>query len=166
VEDVHVEARRMTAGDLRRLAEAVDGVRDVPAYVVWGTDGPVVTQDRPHADEVVFECMTNNSVPQRTRLRSITLEPALVTSDGKPVPDIAVRFDAAFWSEAAVEKFVLPYYTRMATVSEAVRMRKAFNHTSVAAMLHMPDSTSRMLTSIRRSGALEALTLLEFEASL
>src|SRR6185437_16205262 len=156
----------MTAGDLRRLADAVDGVRDVPAYVVWGTQGAVVTEDRPPADEVVFECLTNNTIPQRTRLRSITLDPALVTSDGQPVTDVAARFDAAFWSEAAVEKFVLPYYTRMATVSEAARVRKAFNHTSVAAMLHMPDSTSRMLSSVRRTGALEALTLLEFEASL
>lgn len=161
-----MEARRITAGDLRKLAEAVDGVRDVPAYVVWGKDGPVVTQDRPAADEVVFECVTNNSVPQRTRLYSITLEPSVVTSDGTPVTNVATRFDAVFWSEAAVEKFVLPYYTRVATAAEAVRMRRAFNHTSVAAMMHMPDSTSRMLTNVRRSGALEALTLSEFEASL
>ncbi len=161
-----MKAQRITASDLRRLAEAVDGVRDVPAYVVWGKDGPVVTQDRPPADEVVFECVTNNSVPQRARLHSITLEPGVVTSDGKPVTNFAAKFDAIFWSEAAVEKFVLPYYARVATVGEAARMRKAFNHPSVAAMIHMPDSTSGMLSNVRRSGALEALTVAEFEASL
>ena len=161
-----MEVRRMTANDLRKLAEAVDGIRDVPAYVVWGKDGPAVTEERPELEDVIFECMTKNTDPNRAKFRSITLDPPVVRSDGHPMTDIAAQFDAMFWSEAAVEKFVLPYYIRMGTPEEVSRIRKAFNHESVFAAIHMPDSTSYMLTSIRRRAALEALTLQEFEASL
>ncbi len=161
-----MEVRQMTANDLRKLAEAVDGIRDVPAYVVWGKDGPTVTKERPEHGEPIFECMTKNTEPGRAKFRSITLDPAVVKADGKPMTDIAAQFDAMFWTEAAVEKFVLPYYMRMEAPEEVSRIRKAFNHESVFATTHMPDSTTCMLTSIRSRNSLEALTLREFEALL
>lgn len=160
-----MEARQLTAGDLRRLAEAVDGIRDVPAYVVWGESGPVITKDPPAPEEVIFQCMTKSATPDRTKLRSIALDPAVVAPDGK-VMDVAGQFDAMFWSEAAVEKFVLPYYMHVGTPDEVTRILDAFNHASVAAMLHLPDSTHCVLTSVRRRSSFEVLTLKEFEASL
>ena len=161
-----MEARQLTAGDLRRLAEAVDGIRDVPAYVVWGKDGPVITKNPPAPEDVIFECMTKSTKPDRTKLRSISLDPAVVTPDGKPMADVAGKFDAMFWSESAVQKFVLPYYMHVGTADEVSRVLRAFNHATVAAMLHLPDSTHCVLTSVRSGSTLQALTLKEFEASL
>ncbi|HEY5086674.1 MAG TPA: hypothetical protein VII66_04860 [Gemmatimonadaceae bacterium] len=161
-----MEKRQLTANDLRKLAEAVDGIRDEPAYVVWGTNGPEVQTNRPASEDVMFECMTKNENPDRAELRSIILDPPVVTSDGKLLADLAARADAMFWSEAAVEKFVIPYYVRFSTSQEVDRIRKAFSHASVVALIHLPDSTSLVLTSVRTGRAMEILTLQEFESSL
>ncbi|MEO6778418.1 MAG: hypothetical protein ABI194_03115 [Gemmatimonadaceae bacterium] len=158
-----MEKRQLTANDLRRLAEAVDGVRDETAYVVWGNTGPEVRTQRPASDEVIFECMTRNAVPDRARIGAITLQPPVIGSDGKPLPDFARRFDALFWSEAAVEKFMLPYYAGFSSPGQIDRMRKAFNQKLVVAGAHMPESTSCFLVS-DGSGALSTLTLEELEA--
>ena len=159
-----MERRQLTANDLRRLAEAVDGVRDETAYVVWGESGPEVRTQRPASDEVVFECMTSNAEPDRAKIGTITLHPPVIASDGTPLTDFAGRFDAMFWSEAAVEKFMIPYYIRFSSPGQIARMRSAFNQERVVASIHMPDSTSSFLVSIRGGEALSALTLEELEA--
>ncbi|HEY8309798.1 MAG TPA: hypothetical protein VIG47_04545 [Gemmatimonadaceae bacterium] len=159
--------RTLTANDLRALAEAADGARDKPAYVVWGDDGPELKTERPPAStEVIFECATNNVVPNRAKLHSITLDPPVVTSHGKTVTDIVTRYDAMFWSEAALEKFVLPYYLGSGKPELVDRIRKAFNHASVVAIMHLPDSSPIILSSIQSSEGVRALTLHEFEALL
>lgn len=156
--------RQLTANDLRRLAEAVDGVRDETAYVVWGNGGPEVRTQRPASDEVIFECMTRNAEPDRARIAAITLHPPVIASDGKPLANFARRFDAMFWSEAAVEKFMLPYYVRFSSHAHVDRMRKAFKQKGVVASMHMPDSLGRYLVSVRDGEALAELTLEELEA--
>lgn len=154
-----MERRHLTANDLRRLAEAVDGVRDETAYVVWGNTGPEVRTQRPASDEVIFECMTSNSEPERARIRAITLHPPVVASDGTPLTDFATRFDAMFWSEAAVEKFMIPYYIRFSSREHIDRMRAAFKQKHVVAMLHLPETTSRFLVRVGGGEALSVLSL-------
>jgi hypothetical protein len=159
--------RSLTANDLRALAEAADGIRDKPAYVVWGDAGPELKTKRPAAStEVIFECVTDNIVPHRAKLRSITLEPSVMTTHGRPVTDIATRYDAMFWSEAAVEKFVLPYYIQSGHPELVDRLRKAFKHASVMAVAHLPESSPLLLISTESGNEVRALTLQEFEASL
>ncbi|MDQ2890847.1 MAG: hypothetical protein M3R65_09920 [Gemmatimonadota bacterium] len=159
--------RTLTANDLRALAEAADGVRDRPAYVVWGPDGPELKAEPPSASaDVIFECATSNIVPNRAKLRSMTIDPPMVTTGGAAVTDLATLHDAMFWSEAAVEKFVLPYYIRSGGPELAERIRKAFNHPSVIAIAHLPDSAPILLTAIRSRNGMEALTLSELEALL
>ena len=158
-----MEKRQLTANDLRRLAEAVDGVRDETAYVVWGSAGPEVRTQRPNSDEVIFECMTSNTEPDRAKIGAIHLQPPVIASDGKPLTNFARRFDAMFWSEAAVEKFLFPYYGRFSSPGHIDRMRRAFNQKRVVASMHMPDSLSRYLVSAPGGDTLAEVTLDDLE---
>ena len=159
-----MEKRQLTANDLRKLAEAVDGVRDETAYVVWGKEGPEVSTQQPASHEVIFECMTSNVEPDRRKMVAIKLERPVITAEGKPLTHFERRFDAMFWSEAALEKFMLPYYARFSSPRQMDRMRNASNQKRVLAVMHVPWSTSRFLTSARDGEALAALTLEELEA--
>lgn len=69
-----------------------------------------------------------------------------------------------FWSEAAVEKFMFPYYVRFSSPDHIARMRRAFNQERVVAAMHVPWSTSSFLVSVRGGEALSTLTLEELEA--
>lgn len=159
--------RTLSANELRRLAEAVDGIRDTKAYVVWGANGPEVKTSVAAGDDVIAECETNNVVGNRPRFRSIGIDPPLVDRSGRPVKDLASHYDAMFWSEPAVEKFVLPYYLRFHTPAEVDAIRSAFNHVSVYAVIHPPLSDFLCLSSARTDGkTLEALTLEELRAAL
>lgn len=159
--------RTLSANELRKLAEAVDGIRDTKAYVVWGASGPEVKTSVTSADEVMAECETHNVVGGRPRFTSITTDPPVVDHSGRAVHDLASRCDAMFWSEAAVEKFVLPYYLRFRTVDDVNAIRSAFNSRAVYAIIHPPLSDCVYLTGARTGGkTLEALTLEELRAAL
>ncbi len=162
-----MEKRPLTANELRRLAEAVDGIRDEPAYVVWSGGEPMVKKQLDDADELIVECETNNDVRHRSRLKSITLDPPMVDQHRVPVTDLSGQYDAMFWSEAAVEKFVIPYYAGFNNAADLARIEKSFNHPSVYAMLHLPFTEVCVLTTLRTGDkGLEALSLKEFESSL
>lgn len=159
--------RTLSANELRRLAEAVDGVRDRSAYIVWGANGPVVKTSVGQSDDVMAECETSNVVGNRPKFTSITIDPPLVDDRGTPVTDFASRYDAMFWSEAAVEKFVLPYYLRFRTPKQVDEIRTLFNHPSVYSILHLPLTDCIFTSTARTKGrTLEALTAAELRAAL
>ncbi|MGI9091259.1 MAG: hypothetical protein ACR2GG_09165 [Gemmatimonadaceae bacterium] len=161
------ERPTLTANQLRRLAEKVDGMRDQTVYVVWVDGKPRVKSELEQGDELIFTCETKNRVPQRPKFKSIALDPPVLNADGTVITDVAERFDAMFWSEAAVEKFVLPYYSRFKTADEINRLQRVFNQPSVYALVHMPDTSSFVLTSIRTGEkGLEILTIQELEGLL
>ena len=158
--------RTLSANELRRLAEAVDGIRDAKAYVIWGASGPEVRTSVKPTDDVMAECETRNVVHHRRSFDSITIDPPVVDGRGRPVRDLAKRYDAMFWSEAAVEKFALPYYLRFRTPAEVDAIRTAFDQASVCAMIHPPLSDCLYLSSARTDGkTLEVLTLAELRAA-
>lgn len=132
--------RTLSANELRRLAEAVDGVRDQTAYIVWGKSGPEVKTSVEKGDDVMAECRTPNVVRGRRTIRSITIDPPLVDGSGTPITDVASRFDAMFWSEASVEKFVLPYLLRAYTLAEVEEILKLYEQQAVSAIMHLPLS--------------------------
>jgi hypothetical protein len=159
--------RTLSANELRRLAEAVDGIRDRKAYVVWGADGPEVKTRVSATDDVMAECETTNVVRGRSRFDSISIDPPLVDRGGKRVSDVASRCDALFWSEPAVEKFVLPYYLRFRTPRQVDTIRDLFDQPSVYAIMHLPLSGCVFLASTRTEGrTIEALTQEELQAAL
>lgn len=159
--------RTLSANELRRLAEAVDGMRDQPAYIVWGANGPEVKTGIGRGDDVMAECETSNVVRERPRFTSITVAPPVVDDSGTPVTDIASRYDAMFWTEAAVEKFVLPYYLRFLTPADVDVIRVLFNRPLVYAIAHLPLTDCIFLTSVRTGGKrIEALTLEEMKKAV
>lgn len=162
--------RSITASELRRLAEAADGIRDQPAYLVWGAQGPEVKTTLGKDDELIVECETKNSVQSRPAFKTITLDPPVVDRDGKPVTHVAGQYDAMFWSEAAVEKFVVPYYAQFNTAHHIARIMTAFNHPASIGMIHPPLSDIKFMTSmrtaVRKQDGVEILSLNEFEAML
>jgi hypothetical protein len=161
-----MEKRLLTADELRKLAEAVDGIRDRSAYLVWTASGePQAKTSLDPDDELIVECETRNAAPERQSFRSIMLDPPMLDEKGNPVTDLPAKYDAMFWSEAAVEKFVLPYYARLNKPSVVTAMLQAFNHPSVCAVIHPPLSYIRFVTSIRTGDrGFEALDLREFES--
>jgi hypothetical protein len=162
--------RTLTASELRRLAEAADGIRDQAAYVVWGAHGPEVKTKLGKGDELIVECDTRSQVADRPEFQAITLDPPMVDSAGNPVSHVQSKYDAMFWSEASVEKFVIPYYSRFMTPHHLVRIMAAFNHPATTAMIHPPLSEIQFLTSVRTAKAgqkgVEVMGLKEFEAAL
>jgi hypothetical protein len=161
--------RPLTANELRKLAEAADGIRDKTAYVVWSGDEPQVKTKLDDGDELIVECETRNDAKKRASFTSIVLDPPLIDADGNAIKNIADKYDAMFWSEAAVEKFAIPYYARFTSPQDLARMLDAFNHPTTLAMMHPPLSYCHFMTSIRRErdgkSGVEVLGLKEFEAS-
>jgi hypothetical protein len=49
------------------------------------------------------------------------------------------KYDAVFWSNAAVEKFLVPYYTNVGGPEEAMRML-AQNKQDMMVIVHLPGS--------------------------
>ncbi len=157
------ERPTLTANELRRLAEAVDGFRDQPVYLVWTSGGAKATTERPSDDDLILECNTNN-VNQSRPILPIGFDPPVTDSQGAPIENFFERYDALFWSEAAIGKFVLPYYIGFNPPEFVARIRNAFNREDVYAMAHPVDTWTVFLTSIRTAGkGLEALTLEEIE---
>lgn len=144
----------LTANDVRRLAEALDGNRDAPVLVVlregklrWLPEGV-----KPQAgDQELFTVQTDNANPGRKQLEAVRLSPP-VNLPGKAdeTDDVVQAFDALFWTEAAVTKFVLPYYLRFYTPQEVNELWMAFlglrpdgsrdEESTVLAFGHLPYS--------------------------
>ncbi len=121
----------------------------------------VTTEVRPK-DELIVECVTRSQGGKWPKLRSISLDPPIVNKRGELIADTHSRFDAMFWSPAAVEKFVIPYYIRFNTIEYVNRIRNAFNRDEVEALTKLPWSDPAFL--FNEGGALKILTLEEVEA--
>ena len=83
-----MDKRPLTANELRKLAEAVDGIRDEMAYVVWTADGPQVKTKVDRGDEIIVECETKSDVKHRPTFNSIVLDPPMVDQHGVPVTEL------------------------------------------------------------------------------
>ena len=102
-------AKPVTANDLRWAGEAADGMRDQDLVLTRHEDGKLKVVPVKEADsEVLFKVRTDSDGLALTADRS----KFKLTYEGKDVP-IPPDTDAVFLTQSAVEKFVLPYYTRM-----------------------------------------------------
>ncbi|MBB4637075.1 hypothetical protein [Longimicrobium terrae] len=133
------------AGTLRRAAEAADGMRGQEVYLQIGQDDFVITEQKPanqDPDRLLITCHTcDYPVPDRPNLLSVVAS----TRKGSNSKAHSLRddYDAVFWSESAIEKFVQPYYARMYGVDAGVRLRlmqEAWRDPDVFAFAHLPKS--------------------------
>lgn len=119
-EPVHLDAYA-----LRGIAEAASGMRGSngePYFVIQegepGEGKLLVRPADPDETPPPGTIMVINTPPQ-VQDRPVVTEGSITPKGGKPFP--ISQYDAVFWTEAAVEKFVFPYY-----VSKS--MWKAKNH--------------------------------------
>jgi hypothetical protein len=119
-----------TANDLRQLAEEADGTRAKDLYIVIRKGELDLQTEKPAAGEAFVKVHTGW---RRGGLRA-TAQLRVVKVD---IPKTA---DAVFSSQSAIEKFVIPYYSRSRTPTELQELlRKLYRQGKVAAF-HLPGS--------------------------
>ena len=106
----------LNAEQLRQLTDAAASRRGGdPYWVVYGgQDSPTVHQSSDAPRDAVFGVQTRKVDPQRAPVTEV-----IVASEHVLTKNLAHKYDAVFWSEAAVEKFVLPYYASKSMWSAA-----------------------------------------------
>lgn len=131
-----------------RLAEAVDGVRDGRAH--WW----LITLAFPHRRPRFFDSYEEAAAARNPAEESEPLGPYVNGPKGrekKRVKSITITYedgtqrtgsgkDAVLLSEAAVEKFVIPYYTHVLGVDEAQKMWTTYLESDEPVLCHEPLS--------------------------
>ena len=135
-------SKLLSASLLKRLAETADGFRD--GREIWC----VAATKFPHDLEVFFsEAEADTFCKVRARTHSVfgpfktgsetarlgvgaeIIEIVVTIKEDGKTKQVKVdpkEIDCLFWSESAVDKFIVPYYARLYGVEHAARMRKTF----------------------------------------
>ena len=149
----------LNADILRLIAEAANGIRKDAVWFVVRVDGTtgkldyeIKTSDPGQpADAVVIPCQTTLKQEDRPHMNEIKCKAK--KKDGSMVDGDLLfaevngnkeRCDAAFWSESAVEKFLIPYYASVAgdeAVAEIAQLLRDFHGAAdIYALGHLPKS--------------------------
>ncbi len=141
----------LTWRQLRKLAEAAHGFQQSGARMIRRNSQ--VTIELPEEASPPAASQTGAQQPDEEIVLNVSSQPIApkgkalqivlngVRMEGTEYGDIAGIADAMFWSLAAVEKFLLPYYIGFEDidiVKEKVRDR--FKNPNVLAMVHLPRS--------------------------
>ena len=138
----------------RRLAGAASGYAD--GKKIWFTaryrrddefsfrvSEPIVSDERPAepADDELglfgpFLTPQRRVAAKRTPVVRVYLE----LEDGKTITLDAKHADCVFWSEAALEKFAIPYYASLGDLELAQEIRTRFRKPDVVALDHGPNT--------------------------
>ncbi len=146
----------------RRIAEAAHGHKGKPYWIVFS----VSKED--HADGVRRHYVSKGweseadadadagksqdrhrigpfSTPPWATARNRTLVELLVTTQKngqpeQPLPFVVDEHDSLFWTEAVVDKFVIPYYVGIHGPEYGVKIKETFNDPEVYALTHLPGS--------------------------
>jgi len=158
----------------RALAEAADAFRNTPACLVETTDPDqpyqVIDKKDLKGETVVLEFMTTDKQSARPVVELNTTKD-LLKEDGSKfnINDC----DAVFTTLSAVEKFLVPYYSRMRTLDRVLLMRDKFEKSPVSLLaFHLPSSyEGRALdggvqfAEIDQRGTVQVKSFAEFTAS-
>lgn len=141
----------MTWRQLRKLAEAAHGFQQSGARMIRRNSQVTIElpEERlpPTAPQASIEqsseeiVLTVSSQPIAPKAKALKIILNDVRIEGVEYGDIAGIADAMFWSLAAVEKFLLPYYVGFEDI-DVVRdkVRDRFKSPNVLAMVHLPRS--------------------------
>ncbi|MEO8621151.1 MAG: hypothetical protein ABI625_08800 [bacterium] len=140
----------LRANDLRRLAEAADNCdnRTVHAVVLDADKFSVVPLSDVAGRPVVMQIDNSSDMPAAGK-NGQTSEASIVVN-GTPLslrtPPLDILPDCAFWGEAAMRKFVVPYYTREMTPEELADLWAAIRAPEVIAITHVCPSDYHKIT--------------------
>lgn len=160
----------ISAALARRLAEAADGFRSgKPVYLVADYDAP--------ARVLSFEGEGAEAAAEKAKREAAggarlgVFGPFLTEPDAGPggaarpeVLDVTVRVrladgttrtetiagseaDALFWTRAAVDKFVVPYYAGALGLEHAGEVSAGYDGEGVYALAHLPDTIVRYVSA-------------------
>ncbi len=130
--------------ELRIAAEHADGLRDRKlrlAYREWASTrhqdarrGIVILEHAAEPGDIELGIdvgVDPDGIPDRmTKPKQVS-----ITYERGP-DDLTDLFDALFWSAAAIEKFLLPYYVRLLTPKEFDVLRNSVSDSTVRAIGH------------------------------
>lgn len=144
-----------SATDVRRLAEAVNGHRDADVIVATDQEGRLVTRTALLAgDTYLFTVHTANLQRRVPAMGRIEAAGAGAELEG---------CDSVFWTEAAVEKFVWPYYE--AHGIDVREFRAAYeSDPTIVAVAHLQPTIPAYV--VARAGGLQILTWAEYSTRL
>lgn len=142
-----------TAGDLRRVAEAADGLRNQDVQIVTDSTGELTyrTQMQP-GDTLLFTARSENQLQRPATAGTIFSNGSVVALDG---------CDAVFWSEAAVEKFAWPYYEAHGIDVSDLRQAYETDARIVAIAHKLPTDAALVFAG---TASLQLLTWAEYQA--
>jgi len=148
------------ANELRKLAETADGIRNQDLVLIkrGGVLMVVPTGDVQMGDDEVIELRTDDEFSRDERP---DFEIELQVEDGPDVP-LSADYDAVFWSLAAVDKFVIPYYARIWPIEKvnALRVKIAADAAFISAP-HPPGSTL-LVNRFTVAGGFQTLTVEDY----
>jgi hypothetical protein len=121
-----------TANDLRRLAEAVDGMRDKDLIIV--IEGhKLVARENLGAEQIPGAIHVHTVGHKKQKPTKVTLRHPRKPKKIKVDTDV---FDCVFWGEAACHKFLIPYYVRFYSDAQMQKLRNAISNDDVIAIAH------------------------------
>jgi hypothetical protein len=143
-------APQFTAQMLRIIAEAADGLRNEVVWFVVNTENLKIvaaessrvkaerkkTELGADTHEILGPCQTKDKRTGRRKIEVLMRKKDSTEDPKHPDSDL----DGLFWSEAAVEKFVLPYYISIYGIEGVEALWDMFDHDDVAALGHLPKS--------------------------
>ena len=146
-----------TPEELRQVAEAAAGVsKRTQLFVSKNSHGVRFTEERTQDTAFVVTGTDATPSPQAApfevelktgpelRSASSPASPPSTRNDG-PTPLRKLRsegFDAFFWSQAAITKFVLPYYLPIHGVERVLKLQRDMQEAGVIGVLHERYSQS------------------------
>lgn len=129
------------ANTLRRVAEAADGLRGGTFALTANApqrDGgtalglvPVDPDAPPKPGEIRVH--TPLKSPKKMRPKAVFVQHPRT---GEMIYVDTERFDAVFWGEAAIEKFLVPYYVRFRSAEFMQTLREAAANEEIIAIAH------------------------------
>jgi len=132
----------VTLRQLRELVETASGQRVQPLAVVDDGAGKVSIEPLATTTSNVLLTLPANLEGAKPHFQ-IRLPDVDRTKLKNPPPsdDFGDYADAVFWSIAAIEKFVLPYYAQFTPLDEVAGKLSEFkDNPDVHAFIHLPDS--------------------------
>lgn len=139
---------KVTAHELRAAAEHADGLRGQPGLRLAYRDKPRGLDDR-RRGVIVVEELEGNDIDLQVDAETPYNHGATMTPPHRvtvqyeqtsAAQNVQTSLDALFWSQSAVEKFLLPYYVRVLPEHEFNILRRAMEDPRVHALGHRPPT--------------------------
>ncbi len=134
---------RITWRQLRQMAESAHGLQEKRLGIRRDAFGRYIVEvyTVSHSNDYLFEL---DAIPN-PKQGTLAVKLPGIRTDRLPVPPTGDDFtsiaDAVFWSMAAVEKFLVPYYSSILDLEKVMKeIRDRFANETVLAFIHLPNS--------------------------